>query len=329
MFTVHSYSEGDEEKILSLFNRVFSQKRSMEHWLWKFRDSPSGRHKIKLCWHGKRLVTQFAGYPVTMEWYGMKINVLHIGDSMTDPDYRSRIMGRKGLFVRTVNSFVEEFTGKEVEKAQILYGFNTGKIQKLGRLLLGYTPVSKVMLLGKVLDKRKGEESISTNYLYSVQSTLTVPEDIDALWMKCRSGQGLETIRDYKYLKWRYEDCPDTDYTFWTVRNRLTKAMQGIMITRERAGIGCLVDFLWRSKGYGLRHLLKRIEEHFLRLGIIKVEVWISEYHFLFPFFQECGYHLEKEPDDLSVICRSFTPAIDVAALKTEYFYTMGDSDLF
>ena len=274
-------------------------------------------------------MAQYAGYPVTMEWYGKKINVFHLGDSMTDPDYRNIIMGRNGLFVRTANNFFDEFGGPKIDKAQIMYGFNTGRIRKLGRLLLRYTPVSKVTQLGKVLDKRKGEESIFINYLYSVQSTLTVPEDIDALRMKCRLGQGLEAVRDYKYLKWRYEDCPYIDYTFWTVRNRFTKAMQGIMITRERGGTGCIVDFLWRRNGYGLRLSLNQIEEYFLKLGIKKLELWISEYHFLFPLLRKCGYHLEKEPNDLSVICRSFTPTIDVNTLKTKYFYTMGDSDLF
>lgn len=329
-FTIHSYSEGDEEEILSLFNLVFSQKRTREHWLWKFRNSPFGKHKIKLCWYGKRLVAQYAGYPVTMEWNGKKINVFHLGDSMTDPDFRNIIMGRNGLFVRTANNFFDEFGGTEVDKAQIMYGFNTGKVQKLGRLLLRYTPVSKVTQLGKLMDSKKGEESIYiSNFLYSIQSTLTVPEDIDALRMKCRPGQELETIRDYKYLKWRYEDCPDTEYTFWTLRNRFTKAIQGIMITRERAGIGCIVDFLWRRNGRGIRLSLKQIEEHFLKLGIKKSELWISEYHFLFPLLRKYGYRLEKEPNDLSVICRSFTPTIDVNTLKTKYFYTMGDSDLF
>ena len=101
------------------------------------------------------------------------------------------------------------------------------------------------------------------------------------------------------------------------------------MITRERVGVGCIVDFLWKRNGRGIRFLLNQIEEYFLKLEIKKVELWISEYHFLFPLFQEYGYRLEKEPNDLSAICRSFTPAIDVAALETDFFYTMGDSDLF
>lgn len=329
-FAIRSYSDGDEEDILPLFNEVFSQNRSMEHWLWKFRDSPFGRHKIKLCWHGKRLVAQYAGYPITMEWYGKKINVIHLGDSMTAHDYRGSIMGRRGLFVRTANSLFDEFGGQESDKAQIMYGFNTGRVQRLGVLLLKYTPVSKVTQLGKSLVSGKGGESISVNnFLYSVQSTLTVPEAMDTLWMRCRSGKGLEAVRDYRYFKWRYEDCPDTEYTFWTLRNRFTKAILGVMITRERAGIGCIVDFLWTRSGRGIRFMLNQIEEYFLKLEIKKVELWISEYHFLFPLFQECGYRLEKEPNDLSVICRSFTPTIDVTTLETDFFYTMGDSDLY
>lgn len=329
-YDIRSYKEGDEKHILLLFNSVFSQSRSIEHWRWKFQDSPSGMHKIKLCWHGERLVAQYSGYPVIMEWYGKKINVLHLGDSMTAPDYRSRAMGRRGLFVRTANDFFDEFGGQESDKAQIMYGFNTGRIQKLGSLLLKYTPVSRVTQLGKALYRSTGASPISINkLLYTIKVSLTVPQEIDTLWMKCRCSKGLETCRDYKYLKWRYEDCPDTEYTFWTLSNRFTKAIQNILITRERFGIGCVVDFLCNRDGRGIKLLLDQIEEKFIKLGIKKVETWISEHHFLFPLLQKCGYSLEKEPNDLSVICRSFTPAIDVAAFKTNFFYTMGDSDLF
>lgn len=329
-YDIRSYKEGDEKHILSLFNSVFSQNRSKEHWRWKFQDSPSGMHKIKLCWHGERLVAQYSGYPVTMEWYGEKINVLHLGDSMTNPDYRSNIMGRRGLFVRTANDFFDGFGGQENDKAQIMYGFNTGRIQKLGSLLLKYTPVSNVAQLGKALGRRRGGNPISIDkLLYTIQSDLIVPQDIDTLWMDCRLVKGLEAVRDYKYLKWRYEDCPGTEYTFWTLSNRFTKTIQGIVITRERFGIGCLVDILWNRDGRGIKLLLGQIEENFVKLGIKKVETWISEHHFLFPLLQKYGYSLEKEPNDLSVICRSFTPSINIAALKKDFFYTMGDSDLF
>jgi hypothetical protein len=75
--------------------------------------------------------------------------------------------------------------------------------------------------------------------------------------------------------------------------------------------------------------MLSRIYEEFLRGGIKKLELWIPEYHHLYPLFTRYGYSPEKEPNDMSVILRSFTPAIDVNTLKTKFLYTMGDSDLF
>jgi SAM-dependent methyltransferase len=325
-FTVSSYSEGDEETILPLFNRVFSQTRSMEHWLWKFRDCPFGSFKIKLCWHGPELVAQYCGYPVDMEWNGKGIKGQHLGDSMTHPDYRG---GRHGLFVRTANAFFDEFGGCGEGKTQVMYGFNTGKVQRLGRLLLKYTPVNKVTQLGKELGGSVVKYGSFEDFIYSVQSSSAVPEDADTLWMKSRRKKGLETVRNYRYMKWRYEDCPDTRYTFWTVRNRFTKSLQAIVVTRVRAGVGCLVDFLSKRNGGGLGVMLSRIYEEFLRGGIKKLELWIPEYHHLYPLFTRYGYSPEKEPNDMSVILRSFTPAIDVNTLKTKFLYTMGDSDLF
>lgn len=338
-FTVSSYTEGDEEKILPLFNRVFSRSRSPEHWRWKFGLNPFGSFKIKLCWHGDTVAAQYCGYPVDMEWRGKRVSGQHVGDSMTHPDYRGRVMGRRGLFVRTANAFFDEFGGSAEGKTQFMYGFNTGKVQRLGRLLLKYTPVAKVTQLGKDLGGRgAGKHGSIGDFLYSVQSSPTVPEDIDRLWALCRNGRGggggggLETVRNHKYLKWRYEDCPDTGYTFWTARNRFTKALRGMVVTRVRAGVGFIVDFLWkggRGWGGGLGTTLERIEEEFVRGGVKKVELWVPEYHRLFQLFKKSGYTPEREPDELTVICRSFTPEIDVNTLKTEFLYTMGDSDLF
>jgi hypothetical protein len=75
--------------------------------------------------------------------------------------------------------------------------------------------------------------------------------------------------------------------------------------------------------------MLSRIDEEFLRGGIKKLELWIPGYHHLYPLFTRYGYSPEKEPEDLSIILRSFTPEIDVNTLGTEFLYTMGDSDLY
>ena len=329
-YKILSYREGDENHILSLFNSVFLQSRTIKHWKWKFENNHYGRHKIMLCWYNNELIAQYAGYPVTMEWHGKSINTVHLGDIMTHPDYRSNVMGRKGLLVRTANAFFDEFGGEDNGKALIMYGTVTGRHLKLGELLLKYTSLNVATQLGKEIANRvSGKPSISSSLVYSIQSSTTVPHDVDYLWKICRKGMGLETIRNYEYLKWRYEECPDTDYTFWTLRNRLTKNLQCLIVTRERQGIGCLVDFLCVPKGNAVSFILDSIEQSFLKKGIEKIELWAPEYHPLFIAFQKQGYRLENEPNSLFITARSFSPNLDITTLRTNFFYTMGDSDLF
>ena len=325
-YDIRSYEEGDEEYILPLFNSVFSQNRSIEHWRWRFKNNPFGKHKIKLCWKGKELIAQYAGYPVAMEWEGERIHTIHLGDIMTHPDYRSRVMGRRGMLANTANEYFDEFGGEGDGKAILLYGTVTGRHLKLGKLLLKYTPLGVATQLGKEISNRHSIiSSFSGKLLYIIQSTSTVPQDVNSLWRKCRKGRGLETVRDYEYLKWRYEDCPDTDYTFWSLRSRFTNNIQCLIVTRIHDGTGCLVDFLCVPKRSGMFSILDQIEQSFLEIGIKKIKLWMPEYHPFSVFFQRHGYGLETEPNNLSITGRSFSPSQDVCVLEKIFFYNMGD----
>ncbi|MCD6223933.1 MAG: methyltransferase domain-containing protein, partial [Deltaproteobacteria bacterium] len=62
---IRAYQEGDEEQILPMFNRIFFQQRSLEHWRWKYRDNPFGSQKIVVAVDDEgTLAGHFAAFPV-------------------------------------------------------------------------------------------------------------------------------------------------------------------------------------------------------------------------------------------------------------------------
>lgn len=329
-FETRRYRPGDEHQILPVFNGVFCRNRTMGHWLWKFRDDPCGQYHIMLAMDGERLVSQYAAYPVRMAWNGKRINGQHICDSMTHPDYRGESLRRHGAFVRAANAFFDTFGGPAPDRVQLMYGFNTDRIQRLGRLLLKYTAVADVVQLAKPLEDRPASERRPPGALrYAVRSSPRLPDAIDNLWRAAGRDRGLEVIRDGAYLRWRYEQCPDSDYTFWVLSSRLTHSLQGLIVTSTEDTVGRLVDFVWHRNGRGVRHLLARIEDAFAAAGIRRIETWAPDHHPMFPHLVQCGYRREPEPRSLAVICRSFTSDIGVPDLGPLFSYTMGDSDLF
>ena len=44
--SIRTYQDGDEIKILALFNHAFKTGRTAEHWYWKYRDNPFGAFHI-------------------------------------------------------------------------------------------------------------------------------------------------------------------------------------------------------------------------------------------------------------------------------------------
>lgn len=153
-FFIRPYSAGDESKILPMFNEVFMVNRTLDHWLWKFRDNPYGSYKISLAFgENSKLVAHYAGYPVPfyLAVDGVKGFLSYqIGDTMTSPAVRNIGLGKTGLLARTANHFYAKFREDNVP---FIYGFNTGHIKKLGMRYLGYSYIDPVTFWTRDLSK--------------------------------------------------------------------------------------------------------------------------------------------------------------------------------
>lgn len=66
-FSIRSYTPGDEDKIVPMFQEIFGVQRSCEHWYWKYRDNPLGSHYISLAVAEDGCpAAHYGGYPVML-----------------------------------------------------------------------------------------------------------------------------------------------------------------------------------------------------------------------------------------------------------------------
>lgn len=338
-FVIRTYKPGDEEKINEMFNEVFSQQRDISHWYWKYRDNPLGSFFISLAVSGKgRLAAQYAGYPVmfySLDSRGKKATEFlsyHIGDKMTRSRYRGVGLGRNSLLARTFMLFRETFGYKM--GVPFAYGFTTHHSRRFGLLLLDYKDVGPVPY--RRLDLEPGRQwPVQAGRIKTFLSRLSVEEvsDTDHSWTDFfyRVAPSYKYLirRDASYLKWRYIERPDRRYLFLRVRRG--RQMAGWSVFYREGNRIIWGDALFAPGDImAVKSVFRLLLSHPLCKGAEFVEGWFPPRpHWWDTILQTLGFQFEPEPNDLHLTPPVFTDGNIEEVLKKDFYYTMGDSDLF
>jgi hypothetical protein len=325
-FSTRTYREGDEQAILDLFARSFHAPRALTQWRWKFQQNPYGRERISLTFDAAQLVGHYAGYPVPFAIGEDDVVANQIGDTMTDPSIRHIGRGPSSILGRTALHFYEHFCEGKVA---FNYGFNVANIQKFSLRFLRSDRVEPVTY--RVRDLRqhalpplrrieRWPRGISLDLVRS-----TAPE-WDAFFDRVREHYGFLSRRDAAYVQWRYLDCPEPSYT--VVALRKWRRLVGWIVFRIREDRFSLGDMLIDPDHAdvleaGLRHLSALFPTASIEAWCPPRPSWLDQ------FLRDLRFENRPEPQDLSVMCVPFMRKDAVEAMRSELFYTMGDSDLF
>lgn len=325
-FLTRSYRPGDEHAILELFARSFHAPRTLEQWRWKFQGNPYGRERISLTFDGPALVAHYAGYPVPFAMRDGDVIAYQIGDTMTDPSIRHIGRGPSSILGQTALHFYENFCEGQVA---FNYGFNVANIQKFSLRFLRSDRVEPVTYRVRDLRMRpmpairrveRWARGISLELVRSVSPAW------DALFSRLRLHYPFLSRRDSTYVTWRYLQCPDPQYT--VVSMRKWGKLVGWIVFRLREDRFSLGDMLIDpdhadALEVALRHLLAVFPASLIELWCPPRPSWLDQY------LRESGFETRPEPQDLSVMCVPFMRKDAVEAMRSDLFYTMGDSDLF
>lgn len=324
-FVVRAYRPGDEAAILDLFARSFHQPLAREAWRWRYEDNPAGGKRISVAFENDRLVAHYAGYPVEMDLEGRRLEANQIGDTMTDPSVRQVGRGPTSILARTATHFYETFCEGRVA---FNYGFNVSNIQKFSMRFLRAERVDPVAYrlrdlrlhpFAKLSRAERWARGISLEVVENASA------EFDDLFRRCARSYAFLVRRDARYIQWRYLDAPAK---YHLVAIRKWRRLIGWLIFRLRDDRFSLGDLLVDPEHVdgleaALRHLTSVIPA-------ANIETWCPAHpQWLSRAFDDLGFELFREPQDLSLMCVPFERRDAAELMRTRLFYTMGDSDLF
>ena len=329
---IRPYNDGDETRILQAFNKVFNTNRTIEHWYWKFRENPFGTHKIaEAVTENGTLAAHYCGYPVPFHSSVADLKdflSFHIGDTMTSPEFRNLGLGKTGVLTRLTTYFYNRFC---VDTVPFIYGYNTGNIRKFGERFLQYQYTSYVPYHVIDLNKTNLKPLSTIRRLisgFSVERVSNITREYDLFFEKVCNNYGMLVKRTSSYLKWRYLDCPDNVHKVFAV-HRFGKLV-GWSVFSTKGKVLLWGDALFDKKYvHAVRFMLDYLVKHFYQ-DIIRIEGWFSPApDWWTNVLQNIGFEVMNEPDNLAPTFKIFDSTFSPEFFEQNYYYTMGDSDLF
>lgn len=242
-------SREDGEAINGLYNKVFQENRSLEHYMWKYWDNPAGSPTGMLAREkatGNCVATGIAqrriGWVNGHETFGALMC-----ESATDPDMR----GGGRLWREVMSGFA--IVSVDVDGIPWGYGGQSSEdVIKIGKRWFGYNVILELVTWEirlsslALLQRRVGKlgslfAPVANLFLRArwrkpkfglqVHEVSKFTADYDELWQRYRDLYRFSFKRDAATLTWRYFDNPAWDHR--VVEAREGGKLMGYMVWRE------------------------------------------------------------------------------------------------
>lgn len=318
--TLRSYKPEDEASMLSLWKITFHKEMPLKAWRWKYVENPYGNRMMVWVSEQGQILAMFGGICYRTNWSGKTVEMTHLMDNMSHPDFRGA-----GMFVRTVQAFVDTYTGPG--KSVFLYGFPGQHHFAIGQKYQFYGVLEPGMkyLTFKTGDVTNGK-SVDTG---RIDAVTTITDVYDELWEKCLKDYPFCAVRDSKFLRWRFFEHPFQKYEIWAYRSRSGEALSGYAVFFMENNRARLIDMLAVQSETEVRRFWRKLGEMFCDRGILEVTAWFPAGHFLADAALSAGFVQAQEPLGFIPTGRTFHPSLSFNWASRNIFYTMADGDLF
>jgi hypothetical protein len=309
-YIIRDYKKGDEEGITTLFKNVFEKVMTIEQWRWKYLltgyrvyskvvEDPSGE-----------IIGHAGAIPLRGVFQKKLIQFFQIADVMVYAKARGHL-GRKGVFEKLCKDLYADI-GKEYSKV-FCYGFPSARHFKLGSIIGLYEAVEQ-----RAIDNIK-QPGRSLFNAYTIKEISWDDNRLDSLWSELSSNFSLSIIRDKSYLHWRYATNPFFSYQLFGVF--LLGRFKGWVILRDSGDEVLIVDFLFENRR--LKSVFTAIENFLASKKTRRVRFWLPE-----AWRKTINNYTQKKTEAVvtNVVWELPMPT-DI--VKKNYFYTMGDVDIF
>lgn len=273
------YRAADEDSVLALLAQALGDGRAFDRtsafWQWKHMQNPFGPSLMMVAANSEIL-----GLRAFMRWQfrvgGETVRAVRAVDTATHPAFQ-----RHGIF-----STLTRLTVERAQREGVDLIFNTPNSKSLpGYLKLGWSYLGRPYLLVKILKPVRvargllggiGHETDAVIEpsvpIVPVGALLSMPEVLEPMLGEndrlC--GDGIRTVRDTAFLRWRYVSAPSLlYYACW--RGGKVPTVAAIIRPNRRRGLReiMLCEFILREAGLGdvaalLRHLTDAVEADYI-----------------------------------------------------------------
>ncbi len=326
--TIRPWQPGDEVGVLAGHNQTFTPPRSMAHWLWKFRDNPTGQvHTMVAAHETAGIVGAYVTLPVTFTIEGKRRIAGQCVDLFVLSDWR-RHGARPGLFVNLALAHYELWGGKGAHQNSFHYGWPIAT-WRIGQKYLRYEIVRDWDFLFRELPPGGFVPRAVASEL-ECRRVVRFDADTDNLWAAFEKTTQLAIVRDAKYLNWRYADAHDVTYELWECRERRTNRLRGLAIVARRDFVlpnTCfVVDWLVPADDSDTTGaLVAMAEQRATSLGAAALVTLFQHRDPRFLAFQRLGFLVYG-----TIYFQVVIPfdQQDTHFYKEHWYHTLGDSDL-
>jgi hypothetical protein len=269
------------------------------------------------------VLAQYAALPSRVWIDGEAFVFGQVVDTLVRRSLREGLGGSR-LLLRTADVFFEAHGGPDA----VFYGWPVGHHQRLGERRLGYEATRPQLALVRGLDRGldRGAAPPSTG----VTRLARFDEQVRWLYERCAPEFGASTVRDERWMNWRYVERPDTNYLRLGVRDE-DSTLRGLLVGRvlDHGGrnVGLVADWLVPPQELEVgQALLAAFEDDVVRAGAEALALWIPEWSPWFLGLQRQGFRVL--PTDWDLVTRSFRRGLDASFLREGWWLQPGDSDL-
>jgi len=302
-----------KKQILELFNAVFGQKITSEHWDWKYE---GGRGAGIVVWEGDKIISFFGGMERRIIFKGQPKIAFQSGDSMVAEKHRGTL-SKRGPFFLSVATFQDKFLGYG-RPYLISYGFPNERAMRLAERLNMYTQIGSLLNVSWPAKNNTlfRAEAFSFDLPYHVEA-------LENLWSGMASDfcDRAIGIRDLTYVRYRYHDHPALDYQLNLVYRHDDNVPLGLLVTRQVEDRVMLVDVVCRKKE--LRNLVNFGRSLASSSNSIELYGWLTEVDY--PLISNTDESIASPP--LRLPFGVYREGLDPEEIRDKWFFMCGDSD--
>lgn len=224
---VRPYRSGDEFALVELFQTAFGRRISVAHWNWKLKGQPSAVENVWLAASDERPVFQYAGIPMRLTLAGATATAMVSVDTMTAPDFR-----RRGLLTQVARqvyaawgaggiAFVIGLPNEQWGSRAAALGWQrlfplqwlvrplrpeAMLAHRLRMPILGRAGLAGTLWNRYLSDRVRPDPGVRTERVRQAHA------GFDELWERCAGDATFSTVRDRKWVDWRFLASPSRRY---------------------------------------------------------------------------------------------------------------------